>query len=263
MNNQKTIPYAKKRFGQNFLVDQSVLQRIMTSLAIKPQDFVFEIGPGRGALTKLLIADCDHLYAIELDRDLIEVLNNKFDRKSLTLFSGDVLKFNFEELEIKTENKIRVIGNLPYNISTELLFRLIPSKHLIKDLHFMLQKEVVDRLAANPGNKKYGRLTVLMQYYFDIAPLFNIDPNSFSPKPKVDSSFVRLSPKIKHEVELKNYQNFKNLVSTAFQFRRKTLRNALKSLFTEKELVHFGCDPKLRPENLSVSDYVNLSNKIK
>jgi len=253
--------FAKKRFGQNFLVDQRVLQQITSCLNLSKADHLVEIGPGRGALTNLMLPLVDHCDAIEIDRDLTALLRKKFNEDTLSLHEADILKFNFNQ--IYQDNKLmRVVGNLPYNISTELLFRMIPIKVNIKDMHFMLQKEVVERLSAAPGGKSYGRLTVLMQYYFDISPLFNIAANAFNPQPKVESAFVRLTPIHQPQIKINSHENLKKVVSVAFQQRRKTLRNALKSLFTAEELIEQGINPSLRPEKLSVEHYVTLSNSL-
>ena len=261
MNESNFKPYAKKRFGQNFLVDSNALDRIVDCLKLAKDDCVLEIGPGRGALTERLLTQLSHLYAIELDRDLIEPLQHRFDPDQLTLFEIDVLKFDFNEF-LAQNPTIKLVGNLPYNISTQVMFKLIPFANHFMNLHFMLQKEVVDRLGAIPNTKAYGRLSVLMQYYFEVQPLFTLGPNSFKPAPKVDSSFVRLTPRHSIQHVVVNANNFKAVVANAFQQRRKTLRNALKNLISAEQLKSLGIEPTLRAENLTVDQFVIISNHL-
>jgi 16S rRNA (adenine1518-N6/adenine1519-N6)-dimethyltransferase len=251
---------ARKRFGQNFLVDQNVVQRIVRAIAPRERESVVEIGPGQGAITGLLLRACSRLNVIELDRDLIPLLQAKFtDFPGLRIHSADALSFDFASLS--ESGPLRVVGNLPYNISTPLIFHLLSYQGLIADMHFMLQKEVVERMAAEPGTKDYGRLSIMCQYHCDVEFLFEVGPQCFRPAPKVDSAIVRLVPYAQPKVIARNPKLLDNLVKTAFQQRRKTLRNALKPWFPQaNEFANLGVDPQQRPENLTVQDYVKLAN---
>lgn len=255
-----TAHTARKRFGQNFLHDYSVIANILASLQIKPGEHWVEIGPGQGALTIPLLDKSITLDVVELDRDLVSLLKIKFkDRPQLTIHSADALKFDFSSLT-KSNEKLRIIGNLPYNISTPLLFHLFENAACISDMHFMLQKEVVDRICADPGSKKYGRLSVMMQYYCSAECLFDVFPESFDPMPKVTSAVIRLVPHLNPPVLVKDKTTFNNVVTQAFSQRRKTLRNSLRKLISEEGLVSLGIDPVLRAENISLQDFANLSN---
>ena len=251
---------ARKRFGQNFLVDGNIIQRIVRAIAPRPDDNLVEIGPGQGAITGLLLDACPRLQVVELDRDLIPMLADKFAGfPGLTIHSADALKFDFSQFA--EAGPLRVVGNLPYNISTPLLFHLLGYKGLIRDMHFMLQKEVVDRMAAEPGNKDYGRLSIMCQYYCDVEFLFEVGPACFRPAPKVDSAIVRLVPHTILPFVAEDPALLDKLVKTAFQQRRKTLRNALKLWLPDAAaLAQLAIDPQQRPENLSVRDYVALAN---
>lgn len=243
----------RKRFGQNFLTDRHIIQKII--LAIQPQatDVIVEIGPGLGALTRPLLDCVNQLNVIEIDRDLSEALRN-IDR--LTVHCEDVLKFDFGAA---FDNKpIRIVGNLPYNISTPLLFYLFHYANQIVDMHFMLQKEVVDRMAAGPNNKTYGRLSIMAQYYARVQKLFDVQPGSFSPAPKVTSSVVRLEPRRDREFAGIHEHQFSGIVKQAFANRRKTLRNNLKSLQDEQSIRSSGIDPGARAESLSLEQFVQL-----
>jgi 16S rRNA (adenine1518-N6/adenine1519-N6)-dimethyltransferase len=251
---------ARKRFGQNFLHDPSVIRHIIACLGIRPGQHWIEIGPGQGALTEPLLQTGVHLDVIELDRDLVALLKKKFaSRPHLDIHSADALKFDFSSLS-KQGERLRIVGNLPYNISTPLMFHLLSSAHLIEDMHFMLQKEVVDRLCAEPGNKQYGRLSVMMQYYCETEHLFDVPPESFDPAPKVMSSIVRLTPHRQPKVQVRSSDNLNRIVTQAFSQRRKTLRNALKNLISDNDLDALGIDSKLRAENLTLEDFAKLSN---
>jgi 16S rRNA (adenine1518-N6/adenine1519-N6)-dimethyltransferase len=260
-SNQSNIPQhrARKRFGQNFLTDQNIITRIVKSIAVKEDDNLVEIGPGKGALTEHLILDCPSLQVIEIDRDLIPILLAQFAKyPDFVIHREDALKFDFTKLF--NGNNLRVTGNLPYNISTPLIFHLLSFHNKIKDMHFMLQKEVVERLAAAPGDKHYGRLSIMVQYYCKVDYLFDVPPESFSPQPKVDSAIVRLAPMKNLPIVANNIEHFNELVKTAFQLRRKTLRNSLKKFVDPNTIEDLPINLQLRPENLSVEDYVNLSN---
>lgn len=252
---------ARKRFGQNFLQDPGIINRIAKAIHAKPDQHLVEIGPGQGALTKLLVDTGCLLDAIELDRDLIPVLQQQFSGQQFRLHQADALRFDFHQLQTSDE-KLRVVGNLPYNISTPLIFHLLDHQALISDMHFMLQLEVVNRLAANPGHKNYGRLSVMTQYFCEVSALFEVPPEAFSPRPKVQSAIVRLSPRAAIEHPANNMNTFTQLLRSAFNQRRKTLRNNLKGLLSPDAITAVGIDPGARPETLSVAEFVALSNAV-
>ena len=254
--------YARKRFGQNFLHDHSVIANILANLQIKPNQHWVEIGPGLGALTAPLLDKNIRLDIVELDRDLVSLLRAKYkDNLNLTIHSADALKFDFAKLALADE-KLHIVGNLPYNISTPLLFHLLDSAACIADMYFMLQKEVVDRICAVPGSKKYGRLSVMMQYHCAAECLFNVYPESFEPAPKVMSAIIKLIPHPMPPVVVNDKAVFKQLVTQAFSQRRKTLRNSLKTFVSEESFVNLGIDPNARAETISLLDFANLSNGI-
>ncbi len=251
---------ARKRFGQNFLQDYGIIYNILASIAAKPDEHWVEIGPGLGALTEPLLSEKIRLDVVELDRDLVLILKEKFkNHPKLQIHSGDALRFDFSKL-VESNEKLRVIGNLPYNISTPLMFHLLDNATIISDMHFMLQKEVVDRICAQPGSKKYGRLSVMMRYYCSAELLFDVPPESFDPAPKVMSAIVRLVPHQQTPVQVDNMNNFKQVVTQAFSQRRKTLRNSLKKTISEQDMMSLNIDPKLRAENISINDFAKLSN---
>ncbi len=253
---------ARKRFGQNFLHDTGVIQRIMQAVAAHPDQAMVEIGPGQGALTLPLLRACGRVDAVELDRDLIAPLSDKAAAAgTLVIHQADALKFDFSTLA-RAGSRLRVVGNLPYNISTPLLFHLAGQSDYIQDMHFMLQKEVVLRMAASPGGGAYGRLSIMMQYHCRVTPLFDIGPESFRPAPKVDSAFVRLVPWGRPPVRVENYTDFDTLVRQAFAQRRKTLRNSLKGLLGENDIRACDIDPGARPETLSLEQYARLANRL-
>ncbi len=249
----------RKRFGQNFLHDHGIISNIIGSIEAKPNEHWVEIGPGQGALTEPLLHQGVRLDVVELDRDLVALLKNKFrQHERLHIHSADALRFDFSALA--TNGKLRVIGNLPYNISTPLMFHLLEHAACIDDMFFMLQKEVVNRLCAEPNSKQYGRLSVMMQYYCATEWLFDVPPESFDPVPKVMSSIVRLIPHTQPPVQVNDLAKLNTVVTHAFSQRRKTLRNALKKLIDEQTMVELGIDPVLRAENISLSDFAKLSN---
>lgn len=250
---------ARKRFGQNFLTDPGIIDRIVRSIRPAAGDRLVEIGPGQGALTEPLLAHCPGLTVVELDRDLVARLRREYP--SLQLEEGDALAFDFSRLAAEPHS-LRVVGNLPYNISTPLIFHLLDYAHLIRDMHFMLQKEVVQRMAAAPGNKNYGRLSVMVQYFCRVEDLFGVPPECFRPRPKVDSAIVRLSPWREMPCVAQDLSIFRNLVNICFQARRKTLRNSLRQLMSNEAMESLDMDLTLRPEHLSVKDFVTLSNRI-
>ncbi len=251
---------ARKRFGQNFLHDQGVIQRILAAITPQPGDNLVEIGPGQGAITLPLLAELKQLQVVELDRDLIDPLAQRCaSLGELVIHNVDALKFDFSSLA-STDHPLRVVGNLPYNISTPILFHLLSQSTLIKDMHFMLQKEVVQRMAADPGSKTYGRLSVMLQAKCRVEALFTIGPGAFKPPPKVDSAFVRLVPYASPPCQIDDWKLFSDLVNQAFSQRRKTLRNSLKAFLTAEQIRAVDVDPSDRPEQLSLQAFAALAN---
>lgn len=251
---------ARKRFGQNFLSDPGIVDRIVRGIAPHSSDKLVEIGPGQGALTLPLLEHCPTLTVIELDRDLVRRLEAlKQQHPGLNIHQGDALKFDFSQLSAQARS-LRVVGNLPYNISTPILFHLLSFAHLLLDMHFMLQQEVVERMAAAPGSKTYGRLSVMIQYFCQVDYLFPVAPECFSPSPKVESAIVRLMPHAVLPYPAEDFSAFKHLVNICFQRRRKTLRNSLRTLLPAEAIAGLDLDLTIRPDNLSVRDFVALSN---
>lgn len=252
---------ARKRFGQNFLHDPGIIRRIVAAVAPKPGQRLLEIGPGQGAITASLLDSGAQLDVIELDRDLIPILEATFaDRDNFTLHQGDALKFDIAGLAGDTP--LRVVGNLPYNISTPLIFHLLDSRGAIADMHFMLQKEVVDRLAAQPGSKTYGRLGVMAQYFCEVEGLFDVPPEAFSPRPKVQSAIVRLRPHSMLPHPADDVTTLRDILRDSFGQRRKTLRNTLKQHIDSAHLEQLGISPTARPEQLALSDFVAIANAV-
>lgn len=250
----------RKRFGQNFLHDPGVIQRIVQAIAPQPGDNLVEIGPGQGAITTELLTLVGQMHAIELDRDLVTPLAQRCaSLGEIQIHNSDALKYDFSQLA-EADRPLRVVGNLPYNISTPLLFHLLDQSDQILDMHFMLQKEVVDRMAAEPGSKTYGRLTVMLQARAEVNSLFNIGPGAFNPPPKVDSAFVRLLPLNPPPFRIADWDLFSNLVSQAFSQRRKTLRNSLSKILSADTIRAADIDPGSRAEQLSVAEFVKLAN---
>lgn len=252
---------ARKRFGQNFLRDESIIRRIVAAIRPKPDEQLLEIGPGRGALTSALLARDCKLLAIELDRDLVPLLQQQFGANPrFALQQGDALKLDLNTLGF--DQPVRVVGNLPYNISTPLIFHLLRQAGRIADMHFMLQKEVVERLAAGPGSKAYGRLGIMTQYFCAVESLFEVPPGAFTPAPKVQSAIVRLIP---HKVlphPARSLPLLERVVRTAFNQRRKTLRNALQELIDGEQISALGIDPGARPERLSLAEFVRIADTL-
>ncbi len=246
---------ARKRFGQNFLVDQNIIRRIVDAVSPKPGQTVVEIGPGLAALTAPLIERCGKMHVVEIDRDLVARLRERFGDE-LTIHEGDALKFDFAALG----DELRVVGNLPYNISTPLLFHLADSATHIRDMTFMLQKEVVERMVAAPDEEAYGRLSVMLQYRFYIGKLFDVAPGCFRPVPKVVSAIVHLAPKPVEKLTARDEKLLGRIVTAAFGQRRKTLRNTLAEFVSGEALTALGIDPGARGETLSVEDFVRISN---
>lgn len=259
MSAHRTGHIPRKRFGQNFLQDDGVIQAIARAISATADDHLVEIGPGQGALTEALITSGCRLDAIELDRDLTARLLAAFSiHPTFQLHSGDALKFDFNQLIVANE-KLRVVGNLPYNISTPLIFKLLENAAIIEDMHFMLQLEVVQRLAAEPGSKHWGRLGIMAQLQCDISHLFDVPPESFYPPPKVQSAIVRLRPRTEPRFPDCNRQQLAKVVQLAFASRRKTLRNNFKGVFDDAQLESLGIDPTARAETLSLDTFVALS----
>ena len=250
--------HAKKRFGQNFLRDAHFVRACIEAIRPQAGDTLVEIGPGLGALTRPLLAQLPHIHVVEIDRDLIAKLHAEFPPARMTIHEGDALKFDFS----KIGDKLRIVGNLPYNISTPLLFHLADFAERIRDMHFMLQKEVVERMVAAPSSSDYGRLSVMLQYRFDMEHLFDVPGAAFHPAPKVTSSFVRMRPLYPVPRPARDPAMFAKIVSAAFSTRRKTLRNALKTHLTDHDFAALGIDPILRAENLGVADYVRIANHL-
>lgn len=250
---------ARKRFGQNFLHDPGVIERIVRSIHPQANDNLVEIGPGLGALTEELLAVNPRLQVVELDRDLIPILRTKFfNYPEFRIREADALKFDFSELA--GNGPLRIVGNLPYNISTPLIFHLLEQAGVVKDMHFMLQKEVVQRLAAGPGDNNYGRLGIMAQYFCRVQPLFEVGPGAFKPAPKVDSAIVRLVPHETLPHPARDLSMLQHVVRTAFNARRKTLRKSLGSLVSAEELQSLGINDGLRPENLGLPEYVAIAD---
>jgi 16S rRNA (adenine1518-N6/adenine1519-N6)-dimethyltransferase len=254
------VHVARRRFGQNFLTASGIIDRIVASIQPRPGENVVEIGPGLGALTKPLLEHLGHLHVIEIDRDLIARLRERYDPGCLTIHEGDALKFDFGTLCTEDKSSLRVVGNLPYNISTPLLFHLCGFTPRLRDGHFMLQKEVVARMVAAPGTAEYGRLSVMLQYRFQMERLFDVPPGAFRPAPKVTSSVVRMIPLPDVTYDVHDEARFSRIVAAAFAQRRKTLRNTLRDFLGEADLKALGFDPGLRGERLSVADFVAIAN---
>ncbi|MFW3613750.1 16S rRNA (adenine(1518)-N(6)/adenine(1519)-N(6))-dimethyltransferase RsmA [Billgrantia antri] len=263
MASRPPVHRARKRFGQNFLRDPGIISRIVRAIAPRPGDRLVEIGPGQGALTEpLLEATGGHLEVIELDRDLVPGLRVQFfNYPGFVVHEGDALKFDFRELRSDGE-PLRVVGNLPYNISTPLIGHLLEAGNAIADMHFMLQKEVVDRLAAEPGGADWGRLSVMAQYRCRVDYLFTVPPEAFVPRPKVDSAIVRLTPFAEPPWPASDEALLFRVVRQAFAQRRKTLRNNLKGVIDGDALAALDIDPARRPQTLGVEEFVRIANHL-
>jgi 16S rRNA (adenine1518-N6/adenine1519-N6)-dimethyltransferase len=247
---------AKKRFGQNFLTDKAIISSLIDAIAPQSDDIMVEIGPGLGALTQPLLTQLNHLQVIEIDRDIIQWMQQFYPANKITIHNSDVLKFDFS----KVGDHIRVVGNLPYNISSPILFKLLENVQQIIDMHFMLQKEVVERMVAQPSTPAYGRLSVMLQYRLKMEYLITVPPESFEPAPKVESAFVRCIPYETLPYPAINEALFAKVVLAAFGQRRKTLRNTLKGLLDDTGFSELNIDSQLRAENLSVSQFVAIAN---
>ena len=267
MNSKKHLGHtARKRFGQNFLHDTYVIQNIVAAICPQKNQFLLEIGPGLGALTEPVAEQIDRLTVLELDRDLAERLrHHPFLHQKLNVIETDAMQFDFAQLYAseklaEEQQKIRVFGNLPYNISTPLMFHLFKFCDIIEDMHFMLQKEVVKRLCAAPNSKAYGRLTIMTQYFCQVMPVLEVPPSAFKPAPKVDSAVVRLIPHQQLPHAVKDLYWLNRVTAQAFNQRRKTLRNALSTLISPENLTALSIDLNARAENLSIADYARLAD---
>lgn len=254
----KHIP--RKRFGQNFLTDQSVLFEIVRAIDPKPDDAMVEVGPGLGAMTHLLLQSLQQMHVVELDRDLVARLHKSFDPAQLIVHAGDALQFDFAQIPVAAGRKLRIVGNLPYNISSPLLFHFAQFAPQVEDQHFMLQKEVVERMVAPPGSKTYGRLSVMLQWRYHMELLFTVPPTAFEPPPRVESAIVRMIP-VKQPLPCAA-DKLAAVVQKAFSQRRKVIRNCLAGMFTEADLIEAGVDPQTRPEAVPLEQYVALANRL-
>lgn len=251
---------ARKRFGQHFLQDEHVVARIVGAIQPQADDHIVEIGPGLGVLTTALLVHVKAMDAVELDRDIIPKLAERCGPLGiLNIHATDALRFDFSTL-VTDDRPLRIVGNLPYNISTPLMFHLLEKRGVIRDMHFMLQKEVVDRLAAQPGGKDYGRLSVMMQFHCQVQALFDVPPEAFAPPPKVDSAVVRLVPYASPPVTVTDIKLLDKLVTQAFSQRRKTLRNTLRDFLSADQMQTLGIDPGRRAETLSLGEFAVLAN---
>ena len=248
----------RKRLGQHFLVDRGTIERIVAAIDPQRGEHIVEIGPGLGALTDPLLERVEHVHVVELDRDLSERLRERYPAERLSVYQADALRFDFATLPAP----LRIVGNLPYNISTPLLFHVAVAAARCVDLHFMLQQEVVDRMVAKPSDSEYGRLSVMLQYRFGLERLFTVAPEAFRPPPKVHSAFVRLVPRPLTELGALDQLGFSRAVARAFSMRRKTLRNSLHGLISASDLAALGIDPGVRAETLPVAAFVTIANWI-
>lgn len=249
---------AKKRFGQNFLTDRAIINSLIEAISPQAGDCMVEIGPGLGAMTQPLLQRLPHLHVVEIDRDIIEWMQGHYPQGKLTIHASDALKFDFGSIN----DRLRVVGNLPYNISTPILFHLLDNVPHIIDMHFMLQKEVVERMVAAPSSAAYGRLSVMLQYRLQMEYLLTVPPEAFDPAPKVESAFVRAVPYAALPYPARDEALFAKVVTAAFSQRRKTLRNTLKGLLDDAGFAALGIDPQLRAENISLAEFVAIANHL-
>lgn len=249
---------ARKRFGQNFLVNEQIIADIIRAIHPQENDIMIEIGPGLGALTRPLVQHLKQLHVVEIDRDIIHRLENDYAKGKLIIHAGDALKFDLAEVE----GPLRIVGNLPYNISSPLLFHFSDYAERIIDMHFMLQNEVVERMVAEPSTPAYGRLSVMLQYRFHMEKLLDVPPDSFRPAPKVDSAIVRMIPLPVSAMIVKDEKLFAAIVGSAFGQRRKTIRNTLKAYLGEQDFIQLGIDAQQRAENLGVEDFARITELV-
>ena len=254
----RIVHKAKKRFGQNFLVDEQIVSDIIGAIRPEPEDNMVEIGPGLGALTRPLLKRLNHLHVVEIDRDIIARLQTDYPQHKLSIHAGDALKFDLTQLP----TPLRVVGNLPYNISSPLLFHFAAYAERIRDMYFMLQNEVVERMVAAHSMPEYGRLSVMLQYRFNMEKLLDVPPESFRPAPKVNSAIVRMIPLPASEIQVRDEKLFSAIVGAAFGQRRKTLRNTLRNYLNEADLAQLGINAQLRAENLGVAEFTKIANHL-
>lgn len=247
---------AKKQFGQNFLVDQNIIADIVRAIRPAADDTMVEIGPGLGAMTRPLMQHLNKLHVVEIDRDIIARLKTDYPQDKIVIHEGDALKFDFATLGVP----LRIVGNLPYNISSPLLFHFAKYAEGITDMHFMLQNEVVERMVAEPSTAAFGRLSVMLQYRFNMEKLLDVPPQSFRPAPKVDSAIVRMIPLPASQITVKDEALYAKVVASAFGQRRKTLRNTLRDYLAEGDFAQLDINPQLRAENLGVVEYTRIAN---
>jgi len=247
---------ARKRFSQNFLIDESIIADIVGAVSPRAGDLVVEIGPGLGALTRPLARAVSPLHVVEIDRDIVARLRREFPPEQLVIHEGDALEFDFAALG----TGLRVVGNLPYHISTPLLFHLADAAHAIADIHVMLQSEVVERMVSEPGGSEYGRLSVMLQYHFEMEKILDVPSDAFRPAPKVESAVVRMSPRQSGSPRARDEALFAKTVLTAFSQRRKTLRNTLGGVLTPADFETLGIDPQARAQTLSVEEFVRIAD---
>jgi|TARA_B100001250_G_scaffold414629_1_gene454972 16S rRNA (adenine1518-N6/adenine1519-N6)-dimethyltransferase len=247
-----------KRFGQNFLVDNNIIEKILESINPSNNEIFLEIGGGMGALTFPLLERLNKLNVVEIDKRMVDILRSE-EKINLNVIKDNALNINLKDI-VKKNNALRIVGNLPYNISTPLLFHLLEQREMVKDMHIMLQKEVVDRIVASPGNKKYGRVSVMVSLFCDTEVCFNVSPNSFYPIPKVWSTFIKLKITKNNKYNIIDMKEFDNLIRLVFSMRRKTLGRSLKTIMQRNDFISVDIDPILRPENLEISSFVKISN---
>ena len=249
---------AKKKFGQNFLVDRYFISRIVNEINPKEGNNILEIGPGKGAITEPILKKTNHISVVEIDPDMIKILKHKISTKNISILVEDVLGINDEFF--KKFNKI--IGNLPYYIATEIILKLTKIYSSSSELYFMVQKEVAERITANPSSKSFGRLSVILQYYFDTELLFELPPEAFSPQPKITSAFIRLIRKKRVSPKVINKDNFEQIVKIAFSQKRKTIKNNFKNILFEKDFLNLEISPKIRSEALAIDQFIKLENYV-
>lgn len=255
---------AKKKFGQNFLVDRAIISALINAIAPSSEDLMVEIGPGLGALTKPLLGHLRRLHVVEIDRDIIAWMQQTYQPEQVQIHHVDVLQFNFASLltdmDMEPTRQLRVVGNLPYNISSPILFKLLEHSDQIIDMHFMLQKEVVERMVASPSTAEYGRLSVMLQYRLQMQYLLTVPAEAFDPAPKVESAFVRCVPYDTPPHPAQDEALFAKIVQAAFGQRRKTLRNTLKPFLSDADFAALSIDSQRRAETLSVQEFVKIAN---
>ena len=249
---------AKKKFGQNFLVDRYYISKIINEINPKEESNILEIGPGKGAITEPILKKINHISVVEIDPDMIKILKHKISTKNISILAEDVLGINDEFFE--KFNKI--IGNLPYYIATEIILKLTKIYSSSSELYFMVQKEVAERITANPSSKSFGRLSVILQYYFDTELLFELPPEAFSPQPKITSAFIRLIRKKRVSPKVINKDNFEQIVKIAFSQKRKTIKNNFKNILFEKDFLNLEISPKIRSEALAIDQFIKLENYV-